>query len=142
MLVTGEVQAQLSVSPTKLNLGGVHVGETVVKKVVLRGGKAFRVMGVDGTGRRGGSTRNWGRPLPRCRRFRSSASRRRPATSSRELKIKTDVQDDPITITVEGTAGPASARATAGKAAAFASRPIATYVRSWEGPTCPTSSKE
>ena len=50
VLVTGEVQAVLSVSPTKLSLGGVHVGETVTKKVVLRGGKAFRVLGVDGTG--------------------------------------------------------------------------------------------
>ncbi len=50
MLVTGEVQAVLSALPTKLSIGSVCVGETVTKKVVLRGGKAFRVLGVDGAG--------------------------------------------------------------------------------------------
>ena len=103
MQVTGEVQAQLSVLPTKLNLGGVHVGETVIKRVVLRSGKAFRVMGVDGTGEGVALDSELGQAAPvqtltfRCQ-FNTAGD------FKRELKIKTDLQDDPVTVTVEGAA--------------------------------------
>jgi len=101
--VTGEVQAQLSVSPTKLNLGGVHVGETVVKKVVLRGGKAFRVLSVDGAGDGVALDSDLGQAAP----VQTLTFKCQFATAGdfkRELKIKTDAQDDPVTVTVEGSA--------------------------------------
>ena len=105
MQVSGEVQAQLSVSPTKLNLGGVRVGETVLKRVVLRSGKAFRVTGVDGTGDGVALDSEPGQAAP-VQTLTFKCQLAAAGDFKRELKIKTDVQDDPVTVTVEGSAAP------------------------------------
>ena len=103
VLVTGEVQAQLSVSPTKLNLGGVHVGETVVKKVVLRSGKTFRVLSVDGVGD-GVALDSEPGPAATVQTLTFKCQFSTAGDFKRDLKIKTDIQDDPVTVTVEGAA--------------------------------------
>ena len=103
LLVTGEVQAVLSVSPTKVNVGSVRVGETVTKKVILRGGKAFRVLGVDGTGDGVALDSELG-PAASVQTLSFKCQLSQAGDFKRVLKIKTDVQDDPVTITVEGTA--------------------------------------
>ncbi len=103
VLVTGEVQAVLSVSPAKLNVGSVAVGTAVTRKVILRGGKAFRVLGVDGTGN--GVTLD--SELGAAASVQTLSFKCQPDQAGdfkRDLKIKTDIQDDPITVTVEGTA--------------------------------------
>jgi Protein of unknown function (DUF1573) len=103
LLVTGEVQSVLSVSPTKLAVGSVRVGETVMKKVVLRGGKAFRVMGVDGVGE-GVTLDSEPGPAASVQTLTFKCQLSQAGDFKRELKIKTDIQDDPVTVTVEGTA--------------------------------------
>ena len=103
VLVTGDVQAVLSASPTRLNLGSVRVGETVMKKVVLRGAKAFRVTAVDGTGAEAALDSELG-PAAMVQTLSFKCQPSQVGDFKRELKIKTDVQDDPITVTVEGTA--------------------------------------
>jgi hypothetical protein len=104
MLVTGEVEAVLSVSATKLNLGSIRVGETVTKKVILRGGKAFRVLGVDGTGD-GVTLDSELAPAASVQTLSFKCQLNQTGDFKRELKIKTDIQNDPITVTIEGTAG-------------------------------------
>ena len=103
MLVTGEVQAQLSVNPAKVSLGSLHVGETVVKRVVLRGGKAFRVLGVDGTGD-GVALDSEPGAAATVQTLTFKCQLGAAGDFKRELKIKTDIQDDPVTVTVEGSA--------------------------------------
>jgi hypothetical protein len=50
MLIEATVQAALSVVPHPLHLSGVTVGQEVTKKVLVRGSKPFRILGVDGQG--------------------------------------------------------------------------------------------
>jgi hypothetical protein len=47
--LTVEVQTALSVSPPSATLGQVKAGETAERKVVVRGSKPFRIIGVRGT---------------------------------------------------------------------------------------------
>ena len=103
LLATAEVQSALSVSPTKLVVGSVRVGEMVMKKVVLRGAKAFRVMGVDGMGD-GVSLDAEPGPAAAVQTLTFKCQVGQAGDFKRELKIKTDIQDDPVTVTVEGTA--------------------------------------
>jgi hypothetical protein len=103
LLVTGEVQSALSVSPTKLNLGGVRVGETVLKKVVLRSAKAFRVLGVDGMGEGVALDAEPGAAAP-VQTLTFKCQFKEAGNFKRELKVKTDVQDDPVTVMLEGAA--------------------------------------
>ena len=103
LLATAEVQSVLSVSPPKLAVGSVRVGETVMKKVVLRGGKAFRVMGVDGVGE-GVTLDSEPGPAASVQTLTFKCQVSQAGDFKRELKIKTDIQDDPVTVTVEGTA--------------------------------------
>jgi hypothetical protein len=87
VLVTGEVQAVLSVSPTKLSIGSIHIGETVTKEVVLRGGKAFRVLGVEGMGDGVAGLR------PRPRGFGADAIVQVSAESGRRLQAAAENQN-------------------------------------------------
>src|SRR5262249_51385528 len=50
VLVEASVQAALSVTPEKVTWTGLTAGETVEKKVIVRGSQAFQVVGVEGLG--------------------------------------------------------------------------------------------
>jgi Protein of unknown function (DUF1573) len=103
LLVTGEVQSALSVNPTKLNLGAVRVNETVLKRVVLRGTKAFRVLGVDGMGEGVALDAEPSAAAP-VQTLTFKCQFKEAGNFKRELKVKTDVQDDPVTVMLEGAA--------------------------------------
>ncbi|HBI46961.1 MAG TPA: hypothetical protein DDY78_29525 [Planctomycetales bacterium] len=103
LLVTGEVQSALSVNPTKLSLGNVRVNETVLKRVVLRGTKAFRVLGVDGMGEGVALDAEPGAAGP-VQTLTFKCQFKEAGNFKRELKVKTDVQDDPVTVMLEGAA--------------------------------------
>jgi hypothetical protein len=49
--VQGAVQAGLAVSPASLSIAGLKVGESHTKKLVVRGQRAFRIVGIDGLGK-------------------------------------------------------------------------------------------
>jgi hypothetical protein len=50
LLVEATVQASLSAVPNSVNFGQVKLGETLVKKVIVKGNRPFRITGVDGLG--------------------------------------------------------------------------------------------
>jgi hypothetical protein len=101
VLVEGTVQAFLSVAPAVVALGEMQVNEAKSQRVIIRGSKPFRVVGIDGTGD-GISV-----PLPakagtvhvltiRCRPARAGAL-------SKQLTIRTDLgKNASAKVTVEG----------------------------------------
>lgn len=101
MLVEANVQSGLSVSPTALRLGQSAVGELLVKKVVVRGQKPFRILGVDGLG--GGITLN-AEPTatPAATQvLQLKIELLKAGDLFKELKIRTDLQPEPLTVSVE-----------------------------------------
>jgi hypothetical protein len=105
VLVEASVQSTLSVSPSLLSLGAVKTDTTLTRRVVVRGGKAFKVVGVEGTG----AGVELGAALSTTEaEFQVVSFKCRFATPGafrREVKIKTTLQDAPISVVIEGTAG-------------------------------------
>jgi hypothetical protein len=54
--LTVEIEAPLTVSPTTVGLGEVRAGKIAERKVIVRGVKAFRIVGVQGTDKELGVT--------------------------------------------------------------------------------------
>jgi Protein of unknown function (DUF1573) len=106
VLVEAVVQAPLTVSPEALALPDLKVGQEAVRKVMVRGNKPFRILAVDGAGE-GVAVAN---PLPSDKAvqqavvFKYVASK--PGEFRRQLQIKTDLQEAPVTVTIMGTAMP------------------------------------
>jgi hypothetical protein len=48
VVVTGQVQPELVITPTNLTMGSVKPGQTVTRQVLLRGRKPFQVLGIEG----------------------------------------------------------------------------------------------
>jgi hypothetical protein len=105
ILVTGEVQSVLTASPAGLDLGTVKVGAMVTKRVVLRGSKSFQVLGVDGLNDAIALGAEPG-PAAAVQTLTFKCQFKEAGGFKHELKIKTDAQDDPVTVVVEGTAAP------------------------------------
>jgi hypothetical protein len=106
ILVEAMVQSALTVSPPVLGLGVVKAGEVLTRRVVVRGNRPFRVVGVDGTGDGiilDGTPATTAAPV-QILTFKCQIAA--PGDFRRALKIKTDLQDIPVMLTVEGTAAP------------------------------------
>jgi hypothetical protein len=106
VLVEGVVQSNLTVSPATVSLGAVKIGETVTRRVVVRGNKPFRVLGVEGLAEgmqldpRPSDT-----PAPvQVVSFKCVFSK--PGDFRHIVKIKTDLQDAPVTVTIDGSTAP------------------------------------
>jgi hypothetical protein len=103
ILVEANVQSALTVSPTTLALGAVKTSDTLTRRVVVRGSKAFRVLAIEGAG--DGVTFE---PLPssaaavQILTFKCQFSK--PGDFKREVKIRTDLQEPPVGVTIEGSA--------------------------------------
>ena len=106
VLVEGVVQSNVTVSPSTLSLGAVKIGETLTRRVVVRGNKPFRVMGVEGMG----DVMQLDPPpsaTPSPVQVVSFKCVFRKAGDFRhEVKIKTDLQDTPVVVTIDGSAAP------------------------------------
>ena len=50
VLVEATIESALSVSPNPLRIGQARPGETLLRKVLVRGQKPFRIISVDGLG--------------------------------------------------------------------------------------------
>ena|SRR5436190_2312004 len=106
VLVEAMVQSAVTVSTPTLVLTGVKVGSAVTRKVVVRGTRPFRVVAVEGTGEGFALA---GEPpataaLQQVLTFKCQPTQ--PGDFKRELKIKTDLDDAPVTVTIEGSATP------------------------------------
>jgi len=104
VLVEGTVQSSLTVSPAILALGTVKTEDMLTRRVVVKGSKPFQILGVDGLGdgvELGGSLNKEPAPVQtitfKCA-FRQSGDFRK------QLMIKTDAQDSPLMVTIEGSA--------------------------------------
>lgn len=106
VLVEGLVQSSVTVSPAAHSLGAVKIGETLTRRVVVRGNKPFRVLGVEGLGE--GMQLD---PPPSATpspvqvvSFKCVFSKL--GEFKYEVKIKTDLQDAPVVVTIDGNAAP------------------------------------
>jgi hypothetical protein len=106
LLVEATVQSSVTVAPAAVSLGTVKIGETVMRRVVVRGNKPFRVIEVAGLG--AGITVD---PAPattpapvQVLTFKCQLTK--AGDFKHEVKIKTDLQDAPLTVTIDGSAAP------------------------------------
>lgn len=106
VLVEGMVQSNLTVDPATLNLGTVKVGETLTKRVVVRGNKPFRVKSVEGLGE---DIKLDPPPSAAPAPVQVVSFKfvfRKAGDFKHEVRIKTDLQDAPVVVTIEGGAAP------------------------------------
>jgi hypothetical protein len=106
VLVEATVQSNITVAPEAVSLGTVKVGDTLTRRVVVRGNKPFRVLQVEGLGE--GVTLD---PAPsstaalvQVLSFKCQFTK--AGEFKHEVKIKTDLQDAPATLTIDGSAAP------------------------------------
>ncbi len=103
VLVQADVQSAVTLSPGVLRLGQAMVGDVLSRKVVVRGTKPFRVLGVDGLG--DGITLAaepaTAAALTQVLTFKCQLSK--AGELRKQLQIRTDHQATPLTLTVEAT---------------------------------------
>ena len=106
VLVEGVVQSNLTVTPSALSLGAVKIGETVTRRVVVRGNKPFKVVGVEGLaeGMQADPPSSPTSAPVQVVSFKCVFSK--PGEFKYGVKIKTDLQDAPVTVTIDGSAAP------------------------------------
>jgi hypothetical protein len=104
VLIEANVQSALSVSPSTLSLGTVKTDTALTRRVVVRGAKAFKVTAVEGIG----SGIELGSPLSTTEGEVQFVTLKctfdKPGTFRRELKIKTNLQEAPVGVVIEGSA--------------------------------------
>jgi len=106
VLVEATIQAPLMVSPPTLNLGTVKVGDTVTKKVIVRGIQPFKIMGLDNLG--DAFTVEEIPPNAQAQQILTVKYQAKlPGDLHEQLKIRTDLpQEAAVTLKVEGTVVP------------------------------------
>lgn len=106
LLVEGNVAASLAVTPEKLTLGAIKMGEQLTRRVVVKGVKAFKVVEVEGLGDglELGVPPNSNSATVQTVTFKCQFDK--PGDFKREVKIKTDLQPAPVSVTIEGTVAP------------------------------------
>lgn len=104
LLVEANVEAALTVVPSSIALGTIKLKTPLVRRIVLRGARPFRVLGVEGTG--AGITLS--APPSATDSIVQTVLIKIEATTAgdvkRTLKIKTSLQDAPVLVPIEGTA--------------------------------------
>lgn len=103
VLVEATVQSALSLSPGVLRLGSVQVGDALTRKVVVRGQKPFKVLGVDGLA--DGITLA-ADPSTTPAQTQVVSFKIQPARAGevrKQLQIRTDHDPTPLTLTIEAT---------------------------------------
>ena len=105
VLVEATIQAPLTVVPGALSFGNAKVGDTVSKRVIVRGTEPFKITGIEGLGDA------FTVELPERADVQQILTIKYQAKASGEmhqqLKIKTDLpQEAAVTLKVEGTVAP------------------------------------
>lgn len=106
VLVEGVVQSNLTVAPAALSLGAVKIGETLTRRVVVRGNKPFRVVKVEGLreGMQVDPPTSASAAPVQVVSFKCIFNK--PGEFKQVVKIKTDLQDAPVVVTIDGSAAP------------------------------------
>jgi hypothetical protein len=103
VLVEARVQAAVTVSPERLTLGGVKAGDALTRRVVVRGAKPFRIVGVEGLGEGVSLGAEPAAAAAEVQTVTFKCQFEKPGDIHRELKIKTDLQETPVIVTLEGS---------------------------------------
>ena len=107
LLVEATLQSAVTVSPAALSFGGVKAGEEMTRKVVVRGTRPFKIMAVDGLGdgiALANDPADAATAAVQTVAFRCKFGQ--AGEFHRELRIKTDLQEAPVVVTLDGTAAP------------------------------------
>lgn len=103
LLVEANVQTAVSLSASSFNLGTVKVGEAVTRRVQVKGNKPFKILSVEGVGEGveavdlSANTGDRQTVTFKCQFSKNGEFKR-------ELRIKTDLQETPLVVTIEGNA--------------------------------------
>jgi hypothetical protein len=106
ILVEATVQAPLSVSPSSHNLGTVKAGDPLTRRVTVQGSKPFRVLSIEGLGEGVTLGAELAAAAAPVQTVTFKCHFDKAGDFKRELKIKTDLQEAPVVVTIEGTAAP------------------------------------
>jgi hypothetical protein len=103
VLVEANVQAAVTVSPSPLSLGAVKMDAPLTKRILVKGSKPFHITAVEGLGDGIELATPLGtNDLP----IQGVTFKIQPGSAGefrKELKIKTTLQDAPVSLTVDGT---------------------------------------
>ncbi len=108
VLVAATVQAPLRVTPGVVRLNTVTAGEPLTRPVVVRATKPFRVTAVEGLGDGVTLDDELGQAPATTQRVAFRCVFTTIGDFKREVKIKTDLPERPVTVTIQGTVAPAS----------------------------------
>ncbi len=106
VLVEGTIQSNLTVSPSALSLGTVKIGAATARRVVIRGTKPFRVLGVEGLNEEIKLDPKPSETASPVQVLSFQCVLSRMGEFKREIKIKTDLQDAPVVVTIDGVSAP------------------------------------
>jgi hypothetical protein len=105
LLVEVTIQAPLSVTPSAVHFGEVKVGEAKSQRVLVRGGKAFRIVAIDGL--TDGLTAEFPAEAGEARIVVIKWTAAKAGELNCPLVIKTDLaKDNSVSLTVTGKAEP------------------------------------
>lgn len=105
VLVEATVQASLTVVPAAVSMGTLSVGETVLRRVVVRGNKPFKIVAVEGLG--DGVQVELPTTAAAVHALTIKCQPTQTGELRRQLIIKTDLgAEAPVTVTVVGAVGP------------------------------------
>jgi hypothetical protein len=106
LVVEANLQASLTVNPDKVTLSNVQAGEENLRRVVVRGSKAFTIKEVEGLG----DGIELEKPLATEAETKHTLTFKcklaKEGDIKRKLKIKTDLADKPLIVTIEGNVIP------------------------------------
>jgi Protein of unknown function (DUF1573) len=103
VLVEAKVQSAVTVSPEKLTLSGVKTGDSLTRRVVVRGSKPFRILGIEGLGEGVALGAEASTTPAEVQTVTFKCQFDKSGDIHRELKIKTDLQDAPVVVTLDGS---------------------------------------
>ncbi len=102
--VEGTIQASLAVAPSSLQMGAVKVADKQTRRVIVRGSRPFRIVGVDGTG--GGLTVDIPDRTAATHILTVTFQPTQAGPLRKRLTIRTDLDQEAVTVTVDGNATP------------------------------------
>jgi hypothetical protein len=105
VLVESVVQAALKVTPSSFNLGNIKVGDILTRRVLVQGNKPFKVLSAEGTGD-GITMSDPAATAANVQTVTLKIALTKTGDFKREVKLKTDLQDAPVVVTIEGNVSP------------------------------------
>lgn len=104
VLVEANVQSPVTVTPETLSLGPVKTDTALIRRVVVRGSRPFRILGVDGlaNGIDLGAALSEREEMVQFVTFRCQPAGVGPFRH--EVKIRTSLQPTPVVVTIDGVA--------------------------------------